>query len=206
MGLRIAAHPMRPAPRAAAGVPICFGFRANQSWTRDNTDLLTSEGNRRPDIDGTRARWIYVNGESPAGRSGLLIMACPANFNSPEPLRIWNEEANGGRGDVFINFAPTKNTDWTLHPGHPYPLRYRLYAYDDEMTPQRAEQLWRDFANPPAGRDGAVTTAVKARPLPGTRLSLHYTYKQKPPRHHGGGVNMKHNTFISHIAVNVKNI
>lgn len=126
-----------------------FGFRANQSWTRDNTDLLTSEGNRRPDIDGTRARWIYVNGASPAGRSGLLIMACPSNYNSPEPLRIWNEEANGGRGDVFINFAPTKNTDWTLHPGHTYRLRYRLFAYDGEMTPQRAEQLWRDFANPP---------------------------------------------------------
>ena len=107
------------------------------------------EGTRRPDSDGSRARWIFVNGPSPAGHSGLLIMACPANYNSPEPLRIWNEEANGGRGDVFINFSPTKNTSWQLQPGHTYRLRYRLYAFDGEMTPQRSMQLWRDFANPP---------------------------------------------------------
>ena len=126
-----------------------FGYRANEVWTRHNCTMMTSEGYSRQQIDGTRARWIYVTGQSPAGQSGLLLMAAPQNYNSPQPLRIWNEEANGGRGDVFINFAPTKNTDWQLQPGQTYQLRYRLFAYDGEMTPQRAEQLWRDFANPP---------------------------------------------------------
>lgn len=126
-----------------------FVFRANEVWTNKNCIMMTSEGHSRQQIDGTRARWIYITGASETGHAGLLLMASPQNYNSPEPLRIWNEEANGGRGDAFINFSPTKNTDWQLEPNHTYCLRYRLYAYDSEMTPQRAEQLWQDFANPP---------------------------------------------------------
>ncbi len=126
-----------------------FGYRANEEWTRQNSSMMTSEGYSRQQIDGTRARWIYITGTSPVGHSGLLLMGAPENYNSPEPLRIWDEQANGGRGDAFINFAPTKNTDWTLEPGQNYRLCYRLYAYDGEMTPQLAEQLWHDFAYPP---------------------------------------------------------
>ncbi len=126
-----------------------FGYRANEIWTRNNAIMMTSEGYSRQQIDGTRARWIYITGTSPAGHSGLLLMGAPDNYNAPEPLRIWDENANGGRGDAFINFAPTKNTDWKLEAGKSYRLSYRLYAYDGEMTPQRAEQLWCDFAYPP---------------------------------------------------------
>ncbi len=126
-----------------------FGFRANEEWTNKNCTMMTSEGYSRQQIDGSRARWIYVNGTSPVGKSGLLILGAPENYNSPQPLRIWNEEANGGRGDVFINFAPTKNTDWLLESGKHYHLRYRLYAYDGEMTPQQAERIWNNYANPP---------------------------------------------------------
>ena len=39
--------------------------------------------------------------------------------------------------------------DWQLEPGQTYVLRYRLFAYDGEMTSERAEQLWQDFASPP---------------------------------------------------------
>ncbi len=126
-----------------------FGYRANEVWTRKNCLMMTSEGHSRQQIDGTRARWIYITGDSPAGRSSLLFLGAPQNYNAPEPLRIWNEEANGGRGDAFINFAPTKNADWQLQPGQTYRLRYRQLACDEEMTPQRAEQLWRDYACPP---------------------------------------------------------
>ena len=126
-----------------------FGYRANEVWTSKNCIMKSSEGYSRPQIDGTRARWIYITGTSDAGHSGLLLMSSPQNYNSPEPLRIWNESANGGRGDAFINFAPTKNMDWQLEPGQTYVLRYRLFAYDGEMTSERAEQLWQDFASPP---------------------------------------------------------
>ena len=126
-----------------------FGFRATAEWTKDNCQMMTSEGKTRPEIDGTNARWIYATGECSGQKTGILIMSYPTNRKHPEPLRIWNEKANRGRGDAFINFAPSKNEDWTLEPGHTYRLRYRVVTYDGEMTPERAESLWQEFAQAP---------------------------------------------------------
>ena len=39
---------------------------------------------------------------------GIVMLSHPANYNHPEPLRIWDKKANGGRGDVFANFATDK--------------------------------------------------------------------------------------------------
>jgi hypothetical protein len=127
-----------------------FGWRATQEWTKENCEMFTSEGKTRQEIDGTNARWIYVTGTCGAnGRSGFLLMGYPENQNAPEPLRIWDENANGGRGDAFVNFAPTKNQDWLLEPGNKYTLRYRIFTYDGEMTKERADLLWNAFAYPP---------------------------------------------------------
>lgn len=126
-----------------------FGFRATLDWNRENSEMLTSEGKARKEIDGSTARWIYVTGTGKSGkRSGVLFMNYPENYNSPQPLRIWDEKANG-RGDVFVNFAPTKNMDWKLLPGKKYQLRYRVFTYEGKMTKERAESLWNDFAYPP---------------------------------------------------------
>jgi hypothetical protein len=126
-----------------------FGYRATEEWTKENSEMFTSEGKSRQQIDGTTARWIYVTGKTKTGRSGLLFLGHPENYNSPEPLRIWDETANDGRGDVFINFAPTKNKDWELKPGNTYTLRYQVLSYEGEMTGERANRLWNDFAYPP---------------------------------------------------------
>lgn len=126
-----------------------LGFRATLDWNRDNSEMVTSEGKTRKEIDGSTGRWIYVTGTGKTGkRSGVLFMNCPDNYNSPQPLRIWDEKANG-RGDVFLNFAPTKNMDWKLMPGKNYRLLYRVFTYEGEMTKERAEALYNDFAFPP---------------------------------------------------------
>jgi len=127
-----------------------FGYRATAEWTKENCEMHTSEGKTRQQIDGSTARWIYITGDTKSGRSGLLFLGHPDNYNFPEPLRIWDENANGGRGDAFINFAPTKNKDWELLPGKVYTLRYRVLAYEGEMTAERANRLWNDFAYPPS--------------------------------------------------------
>ena len=127
-----------------------FSCRATAYWTKENCEMMTSEGLTRPDIDGSTARWIYVNGaSSETTKAGFMFMATPENYNSPEPLRIWNEFQNRGRGDVYVNFCPTKTVDWNLEPGKTYNLRYRVMAYDGEMTPENAERLWTDFVYPP---------------------------------------------------------
>jgi len=125
-----------------------FGWRATPDWTKENCEMMTSEGKTRQEIDGTNARWIYATGMSPKGKSGILFMASPQNHNFPEPLRIWDETQNGGRGDAFINFAPTKNEDWTLEPQQRYDFRYRMYVFDGNITPAKAEAIWKDYATP----------------------------------------------------------
>lgn len=126
-----------------------FCFRATADWTAQNCRMMTSEGKTRPEIDGTTARWIWIEGTSPEGDSGILFMSHPANPRHPEPLRVWNAKANKGRGDVMANFSPSKKEDWTLEPGKTYRLRYRVVTYDGRMTSERAEALWQEFAAPP---------------------------------------------------------
>lgn len=128
-----------------------LGFRANAVWTKDNVEMMSSEGKTRQQIDNTTGRWLYTNGGTGVGSNvaGLLYMCHPDDFNYPEPIRIWNEQMNGGRGDVYMNFVPTKNKDWKLKANRTYTLKYRFYAYDGMMTPSKAEKIWRDFGEPP---------------------------------------------------------
>ena len=125
-----------------------LGWRATPDWTKDNCEMMTSEGKSRPESDGTNARWIYVTGISPNGKSGILLMSSPKNHNFPEPLRTWDQTRNSGRGDAFINFVPVKNEDWILEPGNEYKFRYRLFVFDGDITPARAEAIWKDYATP----------------------------------------------------------
>ncbi len=125
-----------------------FSIRATEVWTNKNSIMHTSEGKDRPQIDGTKARWIYLTGECKNGKAGIMFMSHPNNYNAPEPLRIWDQNANGGRGDAFMNFAPTKDIDWVLESGKKYKLNYRVFQYDGEISPEKAEQLWVDYAYP----------------------------------------------------------
>lgn len=139
-----------------------FSLRATEKWGDANSRLLTSEGMDKSNGNGTRARWIDVNGVSsvPAGTSGVLFMTSPTNYNFPEQLRIWPTGQNRGVENVFINFNPAQEQDWLLEPGRTYSLKYRMFVYDGSVTPEQAERLWTDFADPPRVdvRGRAVTT------------------------------------------------
>jgi hypothetical protein len=124
-----------------------FGWRTTEEWDNKNSYVLTSEGNNRKESDGSTARWCIVEGKLGDGSGGAVMMSHPANFNHPEPLRIWPENSNG-RGDMFANFAPTKTTDWNLMPGKNYTLKYRMLVFDGKMTAEKAESAWQSFAQP----------------------------------------------------------
>jgi len=126
-----------------------FGFRAAAAWDDETATLLTSEGRNKSDGNATRARWCDVRGPSKEGTAGIVFMSHPANFNHPEPLRIWPTGANEGKENVFFNFNPAQDRDWTLRPGRTYTLRYRMLVYDGATEAATAEQRWRDFAHPP---------------------------------------------------------
>jgi len=129
-----------------------IGFRATPEWTRENIVLFTSEGKTRKDADGTPARWCAMSGPSAGGtggRAGVLFMSHPSNRSHPEPMRVWPEDANNGRGDLFFEFCPIRHRPWNLAPGREYALRYRMLVHDGEISPADCERAWRDFAFPP---------------------------------------------------------
>ena len=124
-----------------------FGWRATEYWDKNNSEMLTSEGKTRDNTDNTKARWIIVYGALPGNdEGGIVMLSHPTNYNHPEPLRIWNKTQNGGRGDVFANFAPTKDKDWLIEPGKKYTLKYRLVVFNGKMDAAKAEKAWNDFA------------------------------------------------------------
>jgi hypothetical protein len=75
------------------------------------------------------------------------MMSFPANYNHPEPLRIWPENQYG-RGDMFANFSPTKDTDWLLEPGKDYVLKYRLVVFNGKFAGEQAESAWQNYVTP----------------------------------------------------------
>ncbi len=123
-----------------------LGWRATEYWDKDNSEMLTSEGKTRDNTDNTKGRWIVVYGSLPGhDEGGIVMLSHPSNYNHPEPLRIWDKKANGGRGDVFANFAPTKDKDWLLEPGKTYTLKYRLVVFNGKFDAAKAEEAWQKF-------------------------------------------------------------
>lgn len=125
-----------------------LGWRATEKWHKDNSEILTSEGENRREADGSLARWCIVQGEIDEGYAAVLMMSFPTNYNHPEPLRIWPEDIYD-RGDVFANFSPTKDKDWQLFPGKNYQLKYRFYVSDKKISAEEAENLWQQYAHTP---------------------------------------------------------
>ncbi|WP_209329245.1 PmoA family protein [Lunatimonas salinarum] len=125
-----------------------LGWRTTEKWDRYNSEVITSEGNTRKDADGTLATWCIVQGEIDEDYASVVMMSFPTNYNHPEPLRIWPENMYD-RGDMYANFAPTKNMDWTIEPGKQNVLNYRFLVSANKLSAEQAERAWRYFAHPP---------------------------------------------------------
>lgn len=126
-----------------------LGWRTTGYWNDKNCEVLTSEGRTRANTDNSKARWCIVQGELPDNEyGGAVMLSYPGNYNHPEPMRIWTLGTNG-RGDMFANFAPTKDINWLLEPGKTYVLKYRLVVFSGKFDKDRAESAWQYFANQP---------------------------------------------------------
>lgn len=124
-----------------------FGLRTTAEWTAANSKVLTSEGKTRADADSTRARWIKITGRTDKGQTGILIMNHPSNYDSPQPVRVWPE--NSERGEIMMNFSPTKMRSWQLKYGQDYLLYYRVMVFNGDISKEEAEQAWKAYATPP---------------------------------------------------------
>lgn len=141
---------------AATGDPVLLkeyrygslGWRTTEKWDRYNSEVITSEGKNRVEADGSLATWCIVQGEIDDDYAAVVMMSSPTNYNHPEPLRIWPENQYD-RGDMYANFAPTKNMDWNIEPGKNYVLNYRFLVSSKKLTAEEAENAWQNFAYPP---------------------------------------------------------
>jgi hypothetical protein len=125
-----------------------LGWRTTGFWDNNNCEVLTSEGKTRKDTDNSKAKWCIVQGALPDNAyGGAVMLSYPGNYNHPEPMRIWTLNTNG-RGDMFANFAPTKDIDWLLEPGKTYVLKYRFVVFNGKFDKAKAESAWQYFANP----------------------------------------------------------
>ena len=126
-----------------------LAYRATERWGACNSNILTSEGKTRANMDGTGARWTLIDGESsvPQGRSGILFLSHPNNRAHPEPVRMWEPSSNNGLSNLFLNITPTRNQPWFLEPGKSYELKYRMLVFDGILTPEEADQYWAEFAS-----------------------------------------------------------
>lgn len=125
-----------------------LGWRATEKWNKNNSETLTSEGKNRKEADGSKARWVILQGSLDQDYGGAVMMSYPSNYNYPEPLRIWPENSNG-TGDVFANFSPTKDKDWVLEKGKNYMLKYRFLVFNGKYDKAKAETAWQNFARQP---------------------------------------------------------
>ncbi|NJK85731.1 MAG: hypothetical protein HC906_06955 [Bacteroidales bacterium] len=124
-----------------------LGWRATAEWDRTNSSLFTSEGKTRNEADGSLARWFVLQGKLGDTHGGMVMMSHPLNYNHPEPIRVWPDSAEK-RGEIFVNYSPTKNKDWVMEPGKTYTLRYRLVVFDGSFDPEKANSGWKYYANP----------------------------------------------------------
>ncbi|WP_194778523.1 DUF6807 domain-containing protein [Pararhodonellum marinum] len=125
-----------------------IGFRATEIWDQTNSTILTSEGLDRKVADGSFAKWVIVEGESDSssGRSGILFLSHPDNRSHPEPMRVWPEDSNEGKENVFIEFCPIRHESWEILPGEKYTLKYRMIVFDGDLSAMEAENYWKEFA------------------------------------------------------------
>jgi hypothetical protein len=125
-----------------------IGFRATALWDASNSHILTSDGKDRKTADGSYAKWVMVFGVSddPSGQSGILFLSHPENRAHPEPMRVWPEDSNEGKENVFIEFCPIRHEAWEILPGKSNKLKYRMIVFDGKMTATEAENHWKTFA------------------------------------------------------------
>jgi hypothetical protein len=119
-----------------------FGFRATAAWNAENTEILTSEGKTRDNSDSTRARWIKMKG----GDAGLVVMCGTNNYDFPQPLRVWPSDSE--KGQLMMNYSPTKMKPWTMEPGKSYKQKYRIIVFTGDISVKEIEKAWHEFTLP----------------------------------------------------------
>ncbi|MGB0369996.1 MAG: PmoA family protein [Opitutales bacterium] len=118
-----------------------FSLRGTPFWNKENSTVLTSEGLSYDKADGSRARWVRIQGLTDTGSTaGILLMTHPNNFDYPELLRTWNSKRRNGA--IFVNMNSVQERSWVLEPQKEYRRNYGVFVYDGSLSADAAEAVW----------------------------------------------------------------
>jgi hypothetical protein len=120
-----------------------LAIRGAAAWGGDAGRFRTAAGLDRHAGNHTRPRWCDLSGPVTEGVAGVAVLTHAANFRFPEPVRIHPT-------DPYMVFTPARLGPWRIEPGQPHVSRYRFVVHDGEPEPAMIDQLWHDFAEPPA--------------------------------------------------------
>ncbi len=121
-----------------------MGFRGAKEWIGDNYELLSSEGHTKKNGHTKRSKWCAHSGAVDGKWATVVIMCHPKNTRFPEPMRIWD------KGGAFFNYVPIQKKPMDLKPGEQHTFSYRFFVHDGKINKEKAEKVWRNFADPPS--------------------------------------------------------
>lgn len=124
-----------------------IGLRGNWAWNgKTNVSFVTSEGETdREKGNATRGRWCDMSGLVDGELVGITVLGHPANYRSPQPMRLHPTEP-------FFNFAPQQAGDMEIKPGEAYVSRYRFLVHNGAANSNLINRVWNDFAHPPTAK------------------------------------------------------
>jgi hypothetical protein len=122
-----------------------LGFRGSHEWEgKEEVTFLTSEGKTRLDGNGTKARWVAMNGKIDGRDAGFGLFCHPSNFRAPQSTRLHPSEP-------FFCWVPGAEEPHRIEPGKPYVSRYRFISVDRTLTAAEMERQWTAYADPSRG-------------------------------------------------------
>lgn len=121
-----------------------IAYRSPAAWNKDNSNYLTSEGKDRNNGHTTRGRWCAMYGPTESGDATVVILDHPKNHDSPQHMRIWPENTNNGT--IFFNYVPIQEFPWSLQPGEPSEMNYRILVTDGKPDKATIEKAWKAYA------------------------------------------------------------
>jgi hypothetical protein len=139
----------------AADTPVVIGkyrysgftWRGPETWNKDNSTMVSSEGKGRDQANGTPARWLMLNHTSTQGVVSVLIMSRAAIITgAPEKIRVWSSKDHNGT--PFVNFNPVFDKSVSLDDANPAVSKrsYRVIAADRVIDADEAESEWKKWA------------------------------------------------------------
>lgn len=129
-----------------------FAIRLGPELSAPNGHMINSNGGvGEEQIWGKPADWVDYSGSIAGHTVGIVVFDSPKSFRHPT---TWHARAYGllaanPFGLREFTKDPQRDGSWTIPEGHSLEFRYRVVIYDGELSPERLNQMYREYAAEP---------------------------------------------------------